>query len=261
MRRKYKLTVRPARNAAWSGIASKIIDRVCEAAAISRDDLFSPTRRREIAETRQIAAYLMRQEGISFPQIAANLRLGDHTTIVHAVKKIESNKELRKIADRISRGQDVTNLCMARFYKKELERAAALANRPPRPRSRGELAADLVEAGTHSMAEAAREHGISLSRVGQTCNARGIKGRTTIGIDAVKGPMCEAAAERLRDIARARCAAIRAERGIPDPSAILAMHEADDLSYSEISKRLKITKNQVAGLIHRARKETAEASR
>ena len=48
-------------------------------------------RSREIVVPRQIAMFIMREElGMSFPRIAKSLGGKDHTTIMHGVKKINT---------------------------------------------------------------------------------------------------------------------------------------------------------------------------
>ena len=58
---------------------------------ISIDDLYSKSREKRIAEPRQIAMYLCRKyTGKSLQEIAASFAR-DHTTVMHAVSKLELN--------------------------------------------------------------------------------------------------------------------------------------------------------------------------
>ena len=61
---------------------------------IKVDDLVSKTRTREIAYPRQIAMFLGRElTQLSLPQIAAAFNKNDHTTVIHAHKKIRADCE------------------------------------------------------------------------------------------------------------------------------------------------------------------------
>ena len=57
---------------------------------IGLDDLISPSRKREIAQARQVAMYLLRSElDLSFANIGALFGGRDHATVMHSVEKIE----------------------------------------------------------------------------------------------------------------------------------------------------------------------------
>ncbi|RJQ37210.1 chromosomal replication initiator protein DnaA [Candidatus Parcubacteria bacterium] len=67
----------------------KIIRAVAEFYDVSEKDLINRSRRKEIVKPRQIAMYLMRDElKCSFPFIGEKLGKKDHTTAIHAFKKI-----------------------------------------------------------------------------------------------------------------------------------------------------------------------------
>ena len=52
--------------------------------------MLSPRRSRSLARPRQIAMYLAKQHTTkSLPEIGRNFSNRDHTTVIHAVKKIE----------------------------------------------------------------------------------------------------------------------------------------------------------------------------
>ena len=56
---------------------------------IEEKELIEHSRRKEIVKPRQIAMYLMREEmKSSFPFIGEKLGKKDHTTVIHACKKI-----------------------------------------------------------------------------------------------------------------------------------------------------------------------------
>ena len=69
----------------------KVLRAVCSSYGISMEELLSPRRYAHIVFPRQVAAYILRVEvEVSFPKIAKILKRKDHTTIIHACKKITS---------------------------------------------------------------------------------------------------------------------------------------------------------------------------
>jgi chromosomal replication initiator protein len=70
---------------------SKLIELVARAWNTSVDDLLGRDRSHKIAEPRQVAMYLLRQEtDASLPQIGAVLGGRDHTTVMYAIEKIST---------------------------------------------------------------------------------------------------------------------------------------------------------------------------
>ena len=68
--------------------------RVCEHYNIKMADLLSPRRARAVARPRQVAMYLAKQLTTrSLPEIGRKFGGRDHTTVMHAVRKIEQLKE------------------------------------------------------------------------------------------------------------------------------------------------------------------------
>ena len=86
----------------------KLVDLVANYYDLSVEKLLSRDRSRNVAEPRQIAMYLLREEAnVSLPQIGQVLGGRDHTTVMHAIKKI--SKEITD--DSGSRvGRDVMKL-------------------------------------------------------------------------------------------------------------------------------------------------------
>jgi len=77
----------------------EIIRKVSEHYNIRMSDLLSPKRTRTIARPRQVAMYLSKQlTSRSLPEIGRRFGGRDHTTVLHAVRKIE---ELRSIDNQI----------------------------------------------------------------------------------------------------------------------------------------------------------------
>jgi chromosomal replication initiator protein len=71
--------------------AKKIAESVAEFYNISMDDLIKQSRKKEFVKPRQIAMYLIRKElDNSFPSIGDFFGGRDHTTVMHAVDKIQT---------------------------------------------------------------------------------------------------------------------------------------------------------------------------
>jgi chromosomal replication initiator protein len=83
-----------------------VVHRVSEATAISERDIVGTSRKRELVEARQIAAYLGREIlGASLSSIGIYMGGRDHTTILHACKnieeKIKSEKRIKQLVESI----------------------------------------------------------------------------------------------------------------------------------------------------------------
>lgn len=71
-----------------------IIDKVCSFYKIKKEDIKTETRKKNISEPRQIIMYLLKKHTkLSLSEIAALLNKKDHTTIMHGIKKIETEIE------------------------------------------------------------------------------------------------------------------------------------------------------------------------
>lgn len=69
----------------------KIVSLVAEFYNVTTDDLIKQSRRQEFVKPRQVAMYIARQElSSSFPSIGEFFGGRDHTTVMHAVDKIEA---------------------------------------------------------------------------------------------------------------------------------------------------------------------------
>lgn len=74
--------------------AGQILDAVAAYYSITQDDLRSPQRSRRIAQPRQVAMYLIREEtDASLPQIGAELGGRDHTTILYGYERVRARLE------------------------------------------------------------------------------------------------------------------------------------------------------------------------
>jgi chromosomal replication initiator protein len=77
-------TTTPAVGAA--AIQAAVADRL----GVSLDSLLSPSRAASVAQARQIAMYLTRElTDLSLPAIAEAFKRRDHTTVMHAIRKVE----------------------------------------------------------------------------------------------------------------------------------------------------------------------------
>jgi len=81
----------------------QIINVVADFYNLKPKEIISKTRRKEIALPRQIAMYLMREElDVSYPTIGLELGKRDHTTVIHAYRKISKEVNLEgRIHDEI----------------------------------------------------------------------------------------------------------------------------------------------------------------
>lgn len=69
----------------------RIIRLVCQAFDITKVDLLSDRRTRELVHPRQIACYLAKRlTSRSLPEIGRKMGGRDHTTVLHAVRKVEA---------------------------------------------------------------------------------------------------------------------------------------------------------------------------
>ncbi|MBU6415468.1 chromosomal replication initiator protein DnaA, partial [Patescibacteria group bacterium] len=60
-------------------------------------DLLNKSRKKEIVKPRQVAMFLLREElKCSFPSIGERLGKKDHTTAIHAYKKISSDMKINQ---------------------------------------------------------------------------------------------------------------------------------------------------------------------
>jgi chromosomal replication initiator protein len=68
-----------------------IINRVCTAFSVTEEEIVGQSRRKNIVEARQVVAYLSRKVlDMSLSSVGLHLGGRDHTTIMHAQRKIES---------------------------------------------------------------------------------------------------------------------------------------------------------------------------
>jgi chromosomal replication initiator protein len=87
----------------------QVIKTIAEFYNIEEKNLFKKTRKREIVKPRQIAMYLLREDlSISYPYIGQKFGQRDHTTVIHAYRKIS---EIIKKDERLKQEiNDIRNL-------------------------------------------------------------------------------------------------------------------------------------------------------
>ena len=70
----------------------QVQEAVATRLGLSVDDILSPTRSAPVARARQLAMYLTRElTDLSLPAIAEAFNRRDHTTVMHAIRKVESS--------------------------------------------------------------------------------------------------------------------------------------------------------------------------
>src|SRR3954466_7584333 len=72
---------------------TRIINETCLEHGISREEMIGPGRTKHIVPFRQLAMWRCRQAGVSLPEIGRHFGGRDHTTALHAVRKIEAMRE------------------------------------------------------------------------------------------------------------------------------------------------------------------------
>jgi chromosomal replication initiator protein len=81
---------------------NKVLQAVAEYEGVQVDDLIGQNRSAKVAVPRQLAMYILRQfNEISFPQVGEILGGRDHTTVMHATRKIDQDERLRNRARKI----------------------------------------------------------------------------------------------------------------------------------------------------------------
>src|SRR5204863_8483241 len=76
--------------AAVAPAVERVQEAVADRLAIPMDALLSPTRSAPVTRARQLAMYLTRElTDLSLPAIAAAFNRRDHTTVLHAIRKVE----------------------------------------------------------------------------------------------------------------------------------------------------------------------------
>jgi len=83
---------------------SRIVERVAAAFGVSEKELLSESRLRRVLKPRQIAMYLARElTNLSLPRLGAAFGGRDHTTVLHACRKVEAELiEDAMLAKRVS---------------------------------------------------------------------------------------------------------------------------------------------------------------
>jgi chromosomal replication initiator protein len=89
----------------------QVLDAVAEALETTPEAMLSPSRVRRVARARQVAMYLTREHtDLSLPEIARAFNRRDHTTVMHAVKRVEQARtddpQLNRSLELISAGFD-----------------------------------------------------------------------------------------------------------------------------------------------------------
>lgn len=87
--------------------AQRILEAVAARSGFTVETLLGKKRQMRIAGARHLAAWLMRRDGMSYPEIAEAMGC-DHTSIMYAVSRIEAEREadagVREITDGMKGG-------------------------------------------------------------------------------------------------------------------------------------------------------------
>lgn len=71
---------------------TQVIKTICDFYNIQEKDIFEKTRKKEIVKPRQVAMFLLRKDlNTSYPYIGQKFGHRDHTTVIHAYKKINNS--------------------------------------------------------------------------------------------------------------------------------------------------------------------------
>ena len=91
--------------------AERIIDLTAEMFGFEIDQITGGSRRRPLVDARQVAMYVTRgMTDLSFPDIGKAFGNRDHTTVMHAVRKIEARMgERQQIFDKVTELQHRLN--------------------------------------------------------------------------------------------------------------------------------------------------------
>lgn len=66
----------------------RIIQASAEHFGVEISDMLCPSRMRVLVAPRHVCMWLLRERGLSFPQIARRMNRGDHTTAIHGVRAV-----------------------------------------------------------------------------------------------------------------------------------------------------------------------------
>jgi len=96
-----------AQHAKPKATPTKILGATSKYFELSKEDLLGKSREKKISYPRQVAMYLLRKElSLSFPAIGQELGGRDHTTAIHAYKKIvasvEENEKVQQDIERVT---------------------------------------------------------------------------------------------------------------------------------------------------------------
>jgi chromosomal replication initiator protein len=76
-----------------SGTIAETIEAVSKRFGFTADELRFGGREASLANARHIAAWLLRERGLSYPEIGRALSK-DHSTMIHAVRKVEVERAM-----------------------------------------------------------------------------------------------------------------------------------------------------------------------
>lgn len=96
------LKVRTAAVLTRGTIATRITHACAQHFNVTIDAIVNTRTRGDVARARAVACYLIRQEGRTWAEIAREFER-DHSTIMYAAQRVETDPELKETADYIAR--------------------------------------------------------------------------------------------------------------------------------------------------------------
>src|SRR5690606_34264359 len=79
----------------------KVLKEVAKSFGVTVKDMKGPRRTKELALARQVAMYILREEfNYKLEEIAKYLNRQDHTTVIHAIDKVQSKMMIQEAFNR-----------------------------------------------------------------------------------------------------------------------------------------------------------------
>ena len=81
----------------YAALTAATLDEVAATFPVTAAEILAPMGGRQIAEARHVTMWLLRQHGMTYPAIGAQLGR-DHSTVMYGVAKVDESERLRGIA-------------------------------------------------------------------------------------------------------------------------------------------------------------------
>ena len=80
-----------------AALTASVLDEVAATFPVTVTEILAPMGGRQITEARHVTMWLLRQHGLTYPTIGAQLGR-DHSTVMYGVAKVDASERLRGIA-------------------------------------------------------------------------------------------------------------------------------------------------------------------